>query len=54
LLKLVAPKSLQARVGAPGGKGARVFVDGNRMPDAVIGPDAVVSVHGSHVVEVLT
>jgi hypothetical protein len=53
LLKLVAPKSLLARTGAPGGKGARVFVDGNRTPDAVIGPDAVVSLHGSHVVEIL-
>ncbi len=53
LLKLVAPKSLQARVGAPGGTRARIFVDGKRTADAVIGSDAVVSVHGSHVVEVL-
>lgn len=53
LLKLVAPKSLQARVGAPGGKQARVYVDGNRAPDAVIGNDAVVTLHGSHVIEVL-
>ncbi len=53
LLKLVAPKSLVGRVGAPGGKSARVYVDGNRAPDAVIGSDAVVTLHGSHVIEVL-
>jgi hypothetical protein len=53
LLKLVAPKSLVGRVGAPGGSGARVYVDGKRTADAVVGSDAVVSLHGSHVIEVL-
>jgi Bacterial alpha-L-rhamnosidase 6 hairpin glycosidase domain/Bacterial alpha-L-rhamnosidase C-terminal domain len=53
LLKLVAPKSLVARVGAPGGPKARVYVDGKRTPDAVIGQDAIVSLSGSHVIEVL-
>ncbi len=52
LLKLVAPKSLKARVGAPGGAGARVFVDGNKVAATVSGNDVVVNVSGSHVVEV--
>jgi Bacterial alpha-L-rhamnosidase C-terminal domain/Bacterial alpha-L-rhamnosidase 6 hairpin glycosidase domain len=52
LLRLVAPPSLHARVGVPAPANATVLVDGVPRAATVSGPDVVVDVQGSHVIEI--
>ncbi len=53
LLRLVAPTVLHARVGVPAPANASVLVDGKPVTGTVAGPDIVVSLQGSHTVEIL-
>jgi hypothetical protein len=52
-LRLQAPPALLARVGAPVGPGGRVLVDGRPMRGTTAARDTVVTLRGSHTVEVL-
>jgi hypothetical protein len=52
LLRLQAPPSLLARVGAPAPAGATVLVDGKPVAGTVSGADVVVSLRGSHTVQI--
>ncbi|HWB22704.1 MAG TPA: alpha-L-rhamnosidase C-terminal domain-containing protein [Gaiellaceae bacterium] len=54
LLQLFAPPSLHARVGIAAPATATVLVDGQPRIATVSGPDVVVSVQGSHTVEITT
>ncbi len=54
LLQLFAPPSLHARVGIAAPPTATVLVDGQPRAPTVDGPDVVVSVQGSHTIEITT